>query len=441
MILHGNQRGGYKDLALHLLKDENERIELFELRGFASDDLLGALQESYAISRATRCKQHLFSLSLNPPKDADVPARDFEAAIDQAEENLGLQGQPRAIIFHDKRGMDGELRRHAHAVWCRIDTEEMKAVQLSFTHKKLREVSRELFLAHGWRMPDGLIDSRNRDVRNMTLAEWQQAKRAGRDPKETKALFQDCWSISDSRAAFAAALAEKGFVLAKGKRGHVAVDHTGEVYPVSRWTGFKAKEVRARLGDPGDLPGVETAQRQAAKIITERLEALKTQEALAAEAKQERAAHTQKRLLARQSREAARLRDTQAKRGAMEQAGRDARIRTGILGFLDRLTGRRKRTLEDNRSAAALSALRDHREREALRQAHIRTMDRHGEKAQSGIRPHRDSIRELDTDIGWLAKLPELAPDADHSPAPQDRKRRKRRSRRARSRDEPEPGC
>ena len=439
MILHGNQRGGYKDLALHLLKDENERIELFELRGFASDDLLGALQESYAISRATRCKQHLFSLSLNPPKGADVSARDFEAAIDQAEESLGLEGQPRAIVFHDKRGVDGELRRHAHAVWCRIDTQEMKAVQLSFTHKKLREVSRELFLAHGWRMPDGLIDSRNRDVRNMTLAEWQQAKRAGRNPNDMKALFQDCWSISDSRAAFAAALAEKGFVLAKGKRGHVAVDHAGEVYPVSRWTGFKAKEVRARLGDLNHLPDVETAQQLAAKIIAERLEALKAQEAWAAEAKQERATQIQKRLLARQSREAARLHETQTKRKASEEAQRNARLRTGILGFLDRLTGRRKRTLEDNRSETALSDLRDRRETEALRQAHVRTMDHIGEKAHSSIRPHRDSIRELDTDIGWLAKLPELAQDADHSPAPQDRKRRKRRSRSARSRDGPEP--
>ena len=57
MILVGNQRGGAKDLALHLLKDENEHVEIHEIRGFAAQNLMGALNEVYAISKATRCKQ------------------------------------------------------------------------------------------------------------------------------------------------------------------------------------------------------------------------------------------------------------------------------------------------------------------------------------------------------------------------------------------------
>ena len=68
MILVGNQRGGARDLAQHLMKSENERVEVAELRGFVADDLDGAFQETYAISRGTKCKQFLFSLSLNPPK-------------------------------------------------------------------------------------------------------------------------------------------------------------------------------------------------------------------------------------------------------------------------------------------------------------------------------------------------------------------------------------
>ena len=117
MILVGNQRGGARDLAQHLMKPENERVEVAELRGFIADNLDGAFQESYAISRGTKCKQFLFSLSLNPPKDAEVSEDDFRRAINQAEQKLGLAGQPRAIVFHDKRGDDGKLRRHAHAVW------------------------------------------------------------------------------------------------------------------------------------------------------------------------------------------------------------------------------------------------------------------------------------------------------------------------------------
>ncbi len=42
MILNGNQRGGAKDLALHLMKTANECVEIHELRGFMSSDLMGA---------------------------------------------------------------------------------------------------------------------------------------------------------------------------------------------------------------------------------------------------------------------------------------------------------------------------------------------------------------------------------------------------------------
>lgn len=43
MILVGNQRSGAKNLALHLLKQENEHVEVHEIRGFASENLVGAL--------------------------------------------------------------------------------------------------------------------------------------------------------------------------------------------------------------------------------------------------------------------------------------------------------------------------------------------------------------------------------------------------------------
>ena len=72
MILVGNPRGGGRDLAQHLMKTENERVEVAQLHGFIAGDLDGAFRETYAISRGTRCQQYLFSMSLNPPKDAAV---------------------------------------------------------------------------------------------------------------------------------------------------------------------------------------------------------------------------------------------------------------------------------------------------------------------------------------------------------------------------------
>lgn len=259
MILKGSQRGGGSDLAAHLMKmDENEHVRLHELRGFASDNLRAAFKECEAISRGTKCRQYLFSLSLSPPERASVPEDTFERAIDHIEERLGLTGQPRAIVFHEKEG-----RRHAHCVWSRIDAETMTARPLSFFKRKLMDVSRDLYLDHGWKMPQGFANPAERDPTNFTLAEWQQAKRQGIDPRWLKQTLQACWNGSDNARSFAASLEERGFFLASGdKRSHVVVDHGGEVHSLPRALGLKSKEVRARLGDGADLPSVEARKKQ-----------------------------------------------------------------------------------------------------------------------------------------------------------------------------------
>ena len=117
MILKGSQRSGAKALADHLMNDrDNDHVSCLELNGFISEDLNGALLETHAISKATQCKQYMFSLSLNPPQDHIATEQDFLEAADRAEKLLGLDGQPRAIVVHEKEG-----RRHAHVVWSRIN--------------------------------------------------------------------------------------------------------------------------------------------------------------------------------------------------------------------------------------------------------------------------------------------------------------------------------
>lgn len=179
MILKGSQRGSGQNLAAHLLRtDDNEHVLIHDLRGFASDDLHGAFKEAEAVSLGTKCHQYLFSLSLNPPEGENVPVVVFEDAIERIEERLGLQGQPRAVVFHEKEG-----RRHAHCVWSRIDADTMTARHLSFFKQKLMGVSRDLYLEHGWKIPRGMENAAERNPTNFTLVEWQQAKRQGIDPR------------------------------------------------------------------------------------------------------------------------------------------------------------------------------------------------------------------------------------------------------------------
>ena len=114
MILEANQRGGGKALALHLLNTvDNDHVEVHEVSGFMSDDLVEAFTEAYAISKGTRCKQFLFSLSLNPPEHESVPIEVFEDAIFRIEHKLGLSGQPRSIVFHEKEGRRSQARRRS----------------------------------------------------------------------------------------------------------------------------------------------------------------------------------------------------------------------------------------------------------------------------------------------------------------------------------------
>ena len=158
-----------------------------------ANDLIGAFNEAHAISKGTKCRQFLFSLSLNPPEAEFVDMDAFERAIDRIEQKLGLTGQPRAIVFHEKEG-----RRHAHCVWSRIDAETVKAINLPHFKLKLRDMSRELYHEHEWKMPRGLMNSQEANPLNFTLAEWQQSKRRGIDPRVVKEMFRDCWAVSAS---------------------------------------------------------------------------------------------------------------------------------------------------------------------------------------------------------------------------------------------------
>ncbi len=362
MILVGNQRGGAKDLAMHLLKQENEHVEVHEVRGFASNNLMAALNEAHAISRATRCKQFLFSLSLNPPKNENVSTETFEQTIGKVEEKLGLTDQPRAIVFHEKNG-----RRHCHAVWSRIKIDEMKAVQLSFPKKKLMELSRELYLEHGWMMPDGLKQAHARDPLNFTLSEWQQAKRIGKDPKQIKAVFQECWSLNKTQNAFAIALKEHDYVLARGdRRSFVAVDHRGEVFAVSKWVGIRIKEVRERLTDETALPSVSEARIQIAKDMAARLGKISQVQENVLEVR--RAELQEKRqILVHQHRfERKKLQDAQQSYWQQKQEEWRNNFSTGFRGLFDRLTGKRHKIEQRNERDAWNVEMRQQRERDAL---------------------------------------------------------------------------
>lgn len=412
MILVGNQRGGAKNLALHLLKEENDHVTVHELRGFASDNLMGALNESYAISRATQCQKFLYSLSINPPPQEQVATQDFEAAIDRAEMQLGLSGQPRAIVFHEKEG-----RRHAHAVWSRINADEMKAIPISHDKLKLTDLSRDLYREHGFKMPTGLMRSAERDPRNFTLEEWQQAKRSKMKPPEVNAAMSECWAVSDSRASFEHALQSRGFKLARGdSRGFVAVDMHGEVYSVPKKAGVRTKQVRDRLGElERDYASVEDRKKQFAEEIGKRLHELRLEEEHKAQEERERRETERRELVERQRAERQQQTAALQARWNAETEARQERFNQGWRKLLDHFTGRQQRIRERNMAESYEAILRDRKEKDALifRQVEERRMMQ--SRAQDMQREQEARKAELDADIRRQA---EFARVADPAPIP-----------------------
>lgn len=397
MILVGSQRGNVMKLARHLLNTrENDHVELHELRGFVADDVAGAFKEVQAVARGTRCEQPLFSLSLSPPETEFVTKEAFEAAIEEIEQKLGLAGQPRAVIFHEKKG-----RRHAHAVWSRIDATRMRSINLPHYKRKLNDIARTLYLEHGWQMPAGFVDHEQRDPLNFEQAESQQAKRAKQDPQSLKRLFRNCWEQSDSLAAFAAALREHGLILAKGnRRGFVAVDRQGEIYAISRWVGIKAREVRAKLGSADNLPSVEQAIQQFAQVETP--EQQDTAEQLDTRFKTKIAELEAKRramfTAQRNAREALRTRHEQQRHELIQQ--NLAALPTGIKAIWTRISGGYQAQLAANELSLADQKNSQRIEMQSLVQNQLQER-RALEQQFKRVRADYDfALDQLDRDIG-----------------------------------------
>lgn len=414
MILKGSQRASGQELAAHLMKlDDNEHVELHQMRGFVADDLKGAFKEAEAISRGTKCSQYLFSLSLSPPEEERVSPAIFERAIDTIEQRLGLEGQPRAIVFHEKEG-----RRHAHCVWSRIDAETMTARPMSFFKNRLTELSRSLYLEHGWKMPDGIRDSAKRDPTNFTLAEWQQAKRQGADPRWLKQSIQECWAMSDDRKALGRSLEERGFFLAKGdKRGFVVLDHQGEVYSLPKMLGLKTKEVRQRLGDGDALPSVDATQKTIGARMSPAIRRHVEESRTRFLKRSATLGHIKMEMTHRHRDERSQFDERQRRTWDEENRARAARLPKGLRGLWHRLTGEYAKFRSQNEVEAERSRQKQAEERQALteRQRDQRSLlqAQFKELRQEQARQLRELRREVGRFLAFT-RAPNPTPDRSH---------------------------
>jgi hypothetical protein len=362
VIIKGNQRGDARALAAHISNTrDNDHIQLHELRGFASNDLLGALLEIEAAAVGTLCTKPFYSVSISPPPGYPTTLPQYEMAADAIEAKNGLAGQPRAGLSHEKNG-----RRHFHFIWSRIDSRG-RAIPLPHSHLKLRDVSRAMYAAMGLEAPAGIKDRTKADPLNYDRQTWQQAKRLGEDPRDLKQIIQQAWAVSDNRASFESALERHAMHLARGdRRGFVVVHHSGEPMSLTRYANLKTKDVEARIGKPEQLQTIDQVQSVLHASMTataeKRLSDMKKKHRrelrpFAARAAQMRQTHQTERDA---------LHARQAKRQQREDLARANRLRNGLIGLWDRLSGKRGKVSELNAREAATNQTRDRDERQAV---------------------------------------------------------------------------
>lgn len=265
MIIKGSSRAGPSQLARHLQRtDTNERVEILQL-----DSPTGSLAEAFRdwqlLAAGTRGSKGLYHANIDPDARYPMTAEQWQRAADVLEQELGLAGQPRTVVMHEKHG-----RAHIHVVWQRTDIDTMTLVSDSFNYKAHERASLALEQEFGHEHVPGKHAKRDREKQpelpraEFNHAEWQQGERSGIDPRAFKEAITALYRQSDSGQAFQAALDGAGLVLAKGdRRDYVIVDGQGQIYSLARQIkGATAKELRAFMADVDReaIPGTEQAK-------------------------------------------------------------------------------------------------------------------------------------------------------------------------------------
>jgi MobA/VirD2-like, nuclease domain len=264
MIIKGGSRSGPEQLAKHLQRrDTNEMVDVLELQSPAPD-LHEALRDWQTLSEGTRGTKGLYHVNIDPAEEYVMSLEQWARCVEVLEKELGFEGQPRAVVMHQKHG-----RQHLHVVWARTDIDTMTLRSDSMNYPAHERASKALEIEFGHEMVPGKHAKRDRDKQPefpdaaVNHAEWQQAERTGINPAERKDQITALKQASDSPQAFKSALEEQGYILARGdRRDFVLVDQAGEIYSLARQIrGMKATALREFMKglDPETLPTAEQA--------------------------------------------------------------------------------------------------------------------------------------------------------------------------------------
>ena len=235
------------------------------MRDVAATDLRGALQEMEAVASACpNCQKPFYHASINTRADERLTDEQRMQAIDRLEKELGLTGQPRVVVVHEKK--DGPASIATSCGRGSTSTRCGRSATATIT------ASMRLWRA-SWNGSSGTsgcrarISSATGRPRPAADAEPQGDAAGGAHGHQPEgrrgSIITALWQRDRQRRGVSGeALEESGWILARGdRRDFVAIDPKGGTHSLARRIeGAKAKDVRARLADL-DLSSVAERRR------------------------------------------------------------------------------------------------------------------------------------------------------------------------------------
>lgn len=268
MIIKPSHPGqGGPALARYLMTGKNEHAEVLELRNMDAPSLQAALFDMDMLARGSQCRAHALHIQMRAAPGERLSASHWQEAADRVTALFGMEQHQAALVLHHQP--DGCT--HAHLVLNRVHPETLIAADVWRSKKKCIDLSRELEKEWGLRQVSSQSQHRHRDCYSKAARqEMEQARRQGANVHDIREHVRWLWEQSPNGEAFALALEEEGYQLAKGdRRAYVVLDPHGGTYSLGqRTTGAKAREVREKLGDldPASVPDITEGRR----LLTER---------------------------------------------------------------------------------------------------------------------------------------------------------------------------
>jgi len=292
MILKGRSRGHASQLARYLFSEKNDAVKVLELRGTCAHQLeqrglIDAMKEFDEYGKLCKGEKTVFHLAIAPSDLDQMNPAKWQHAVAKAEQALGFEDQPRAVVMHSFEG-----KEHLHVAWSRVDLETHKLKSDSFTNLKLCNVARDIEFDLGlMRLPDihrgsaraqqlqqdltTAPASRQEESRQRKPSQRSeeikrfQAENSDRSERELKRAIATAWHQSDNGQQFRDRLAAEGLQLVTGNRGPVVMDANRNVFSPARYIeDVKVRDVKEKCADVlRDLPTVDQARDHGRKAM------------------------------------------------------------------------------------------------------------------------------------------------------------------------------